>query len=624
MKQISPPKEDSWFIFRRLLRYVRPYRKTFAFSLLAMVLYGITDGAIPFLIKSILDDIFGKQNQDMLYLLPAAIVAFALIRGIFGFLQQYLMSSIGLWIVRDLRQDLAQKLLMLTPHFYSSHTTGELVSRVNNDTLIIRQALTEAVSSLLKDSIRIFSLLVAATYLDPVLTLIAFTAFPLGLLPMIQFGKKVKKQSRFGQERLGGLASILQEIILGHRVVQAFNMEPHEQERFRAENNQLTGAFRRAEKYAALSAPTNEFIASIAIAAVILYGGFSVMSGVRTQGDFIAFITALFLLYEPFKKLGRMHAILQASIAAGERVFAVLDTVPDVQSSPTEKPLIVREPRIEYQGVSFYYPSATDELRANERRSSEPRHSELKQKDLNHKPNWALQDINLSCEPGQTLALVGMSGGGKSTIVSLLPRFYDPQRGAIFISGTNIKDVSLASLRQVIAVVSQHTFLFNDTIFNNIAYGRRGASREEVITVAEAANADHFIRSFPEGYDTIIGEQGLRLSGGERARIAMARALLKDAPILILDEATASLDSESEHLVQQAIDRVMVGRTVLVIAHRLSTIRNADQIVVLVNGRVVEQGSHDQLIERGGEYAKLYRLQFQGQNVSPLVREVSN
>lgn len=615
MKQM--PEEDSWFVFRRLLGYVKPYRKVFACSLLAMVIYGITDGAIPFLIKSILDDIFGKQNQDMLYILPAAIVAFALIRGVFGFLQQYLMSSIGLWIVRDLRQDLAQKLLMLTPRFYSAHTTGELVSRVNNDTLVIRQALTEAVSSLLKDSIRILSLLVAATYLDPVLTLIAFTAFPLGLLPMIQFGKKVKKQSRFGQERLGGLASILQEIILGHRVVQAFNMEQHEQERFRAENDQLTKAFRRAEKYAALSAPTNEFIASIAIAAVILYGGFSVMSGVRTQGDFIAFITALFLLYEPFKKLGRMHAILQASIAAGERVFAILDTVPDVQSAPTETSLIVREPRIEYQGVSFYYPTANDERAGKQQAGKE-------QGEINSKPNWALQDVNLSCEPGQTLALVGMSGGGKSTVVSLLPRFYDPQRGAIFISGTNLKDVSLSSLRQVISVVSQHTFLFNDTIFNNIAYGRRGASRADVITVAEAANADRFIRSFPDGYDTVIGEQGLRLSGGERARIAIARALLKDAPILILDEATASLDSESEHFVQQAIDRVMVGRTVLVIAHRLSTVRNADKIVVLVNGRVVEQGSHDCLIERGGEYAKLYRLQFQGQQSSPVVREVSN
>ncbi len=576
--------------FKRLLAYIRPYRKTFIFALISMLIFGATDGVVPFLIKSILDDVFGARNEQMLYALPVIIVLFAIVRGVFGFTERFLTASIGLWVVRDIRNDLGSHLLSLSPAYFSGQRSGELLSIVNNDTLLLRGALTEGVASLLRDSVRILALLIAACYLDPVLALVGIAAFPLGILPMFRYGRKVRRYSKSGQERSGGLTSILQEMILGNRIIQAFSREDYERERFKRENEQLTTSLQRAEKYGALSHPTNELIASVAIALITLYGGLSVISGVRTQGGFLAFIAALFLLYEPFKKLGRVNAVIQMSLASGERIFRILDTQPMVRDRPGAKELVINKPDIEYDDVCFSY---------EQREGKAP---------------LALDHVSLRIPAGKTLALVGMSGGGKSTLVSLLPRFFDPTHGEIRISGENIAEVSVASLRRAISLVSQHTFLFNDTVYNNIAYGRADASPEQVMAAAEAANADLFIRKLARGYDTVIGEQGFSLSGGERARIAIARALLKDAPILILDEATASLDSESELLVQEAIERLMSHRTVLVIAHRLATIRRADEIAVVVSGRVVERGTHESLLRSNGEYAKLYRLQFAGQH----------
>ncbi len=570
--------------FFRLLGYLKPYRKKFTVAILAMVLYGATDGAIPFLIRSILDDIFGSHQENMLYLLPMIIVVFAVFRGVFAFLQQYLTNAIGLSIVSDLRDDLGKHLLFLSPSFYFKHQTGELISRVNNDTLLVRSALTEGVASILRDSVRTLSLAAAAIYLDPVLALLSLVAFPVGLFPMMKFGKKIRRHSRLGQEKLGGLTNILQEIIVGHRVVQAFSMEPYEQKRFHNENEQLTKSLIRAEKYGALSGPSNEFIAGIAISLVILYGGLSVISGVRTQGDFIAFIIALFLLYEPFKKLGRVNNAIQSSIAAAERIFKILDTPQEISDRADADTLIVTEPSIEIRNVSFRYNENDKE--------------------------YALRDISLKVLAGEKVALVGMSGGGKSTLVNLLPRFFEAQTGGVFISKKDIRNVTLCSLRSAIGVVHQNTFLFNDTVFHNIAYGHLSAVREEVLSAARNANAHEFIMRLPNGYDTVIGEQGYRLSGGERARLSIARALLKNAPILILDEATAALDSQSELLVQEAIQRLMEGKTVLIIAHRLATVRHADKIVVMSRGKIVETGKHEQLLKQNGEYAKLYRLQF--------------
>ncbi len=598
--QQKPKPVHMFRIYRRLLHYLYPYRREFIVMLLAMIVYGATDGVVPYLLKRILDDVFGAHKQSMLHVLVLVVIAFALVRGVFGFLQRYLSATVGLYVIRDIRNEICRKLLTLSPRFYLEHSTGNLIARVTNDTLLVRQALTDSAAVLLRDTVRVLALLAMAFYLDPVLALIAFVGFPVALVPVVKFGKKVRRFSRVGQDLLGGLTGLLQETIVGHNVVQAFTKEDYEYQRFERENQNYTDTFCRAEKYGSLSGPSNEIVASLAIGAVILYGGYSVISGVRTQGDFIAFITSMLLLYDPMKKTSRISSVVQAGVAAAERIFEILDCEPDIVDAPQACDLKVTKPRIEYQGVSFRYATSTQQSVRGENRASSNDESCA----------WAVQNVSLTVKSGETLALVGMSGGGKSTLVNLLPRFYDPQQGQILVDGKNIKDVTVRSLRQSIAVVNQHTFLFNDTIFANIAYGKDEAEVEEVENAARAANAHSFITAFPQGYQTIIGEQGFKLSGGERARIAIARALLRNAPILILDEATASLDSESEGLVQDAIDRLMEGRTVLVIAHRLATVRKANTIAVVAGGLVVETGSHDQLLEKEGDYAKLYRLQF--------------
>ena len=594
---IAVSKEKSFPVYRRLLRYLYPYRARFTWALLAMTIYGATDGCIPYLLKHVLDDVFGSQDRQKLNVLVGAIVAFAFVRGLMGFFQRYLASSVGLAIVADIRNEINRRLLYLSSSFFAAHPTGTLISRVTNDSLIIRSALTDAAAAVLRDSVRVVALLAVAFYLDPVLASVAVIGFPLGLVPVLRYGKKVRRLSRTGQNQLGGLTSLLQETIVGHNVVQAFTNEEYECSRFEKENELLRQTSLRAEKYSALSAPTNEFLASCAIALVILYGGLSVISGVRTQGDFIAFITSIFLLYEPLKKISNVSGQVQAGVASAERIFQVLDIVPEIKDRPGARAIELTVPHLEYRNVSFHYP-----LHDLDGSCGSPR-SETGMR-------WALQNVSLQVKPGETLALVGMSGGGKSTLVTLLPRFYDPQDGAILINGCDILDLTLHSLRSHIAVVTQHTFLFNDTVFRNIAYGRPDAKPEEVFAAAKAAHAHEFVLGFANGYESVIGEQGLRVSGGQRARIAIARALLKNAPILVLDEATASLDSESEGLVQDAIDRLMNGRTVLVIAHRLATVRKADRIAVMVNGSVAEIGTHTELLAANAEYAKLYRLQF--------------
>ncbi|MCC6932255.1 MAG: ATP-binding cassette domain-containing protein [Deltaproteobacteria bacterium] len=578
-------------VYRRLLGYLKPHRGRFALALFFMVLYGCTDGVIPFLIRSILDDIFGKQNKQMLYMLPIILICFGVARGLIGFFEKYLASSVGLAIIKDIRNEINSHLLTLSASFYSRHSSGSLISRMTNDTLLVRSALTDAVAAVLRDTVRMIALFCAAAYLDPMLAAVAFLGFPLGIYPVIRYGKKVRRLSKVGQDQFGGLTSILQESILGQKVVQAFGLEKYEQERFNAENKKLTSTYLKAEKYGALGAPTNELIATVAIAGIILYGGYTVISGVRTQGDFIAFITALFLCYDPLKKITRVNNIIQMGNAAAERIFEILDTKPEIFDEEDAIDEVIKSPVVEYKNVSFAYPQNGEVTSDN--------HQAV-----------VLNSISFSVNPGQTLALVGMSGGGKSTIVNLLPRFYDVSAGAISINGLDIRKRTLVSLRRAIAIVSQHTFLFDDTIYNNILYGRVEATSDEVIAAAKAANAYNFISALPKTFQTRIGEQGLRLSGGERARIAIARALLKNAPILILDEATAALDSESEQLVQEAIERLMQGRTVFVIAHRLATVRNADQIAVVVNGRIIEQGNHKDLLAKNGEYTKLYEIQF--------------
>ena len=569
-------------IYRRLLPFLRPYLPQFFLALGCMVVFSVTSGALPFVVEHVFDDIFAAKNLDALHSLPLIIIGVFVVRGLVNFGHSYLMEYVGQRIVEDLRNRLNRHLQYLSVTYFHNNPTGTILSRVTNDTSLVREALTQTSASMMKDATTLLALVIVAFVKDWFLAILAFIVFPVTILPLMQVYKKVRRFSRQGQGALGYLSALLQEAIQGNRVVKAFGMEAYEQQRFAAENRRIFRHAMRAGRLRAFVPSMVELVAACGIAAVVWYGGASVIEGERTQGAFVAFLTAMLLLYEPFKHLTRTNATIQTGLAAAERLFEVLDEPPEVSDRPGAQRLPAIAQGLRFEQVSFRYGQ-----------------------------EWVLKDICLDIRAGEVVALVGPSGGGKSTLADLIPRFYDVEQGRICVDGTDIRDMTLQSLRAQIAVVTQFTFLFNDTVRNNIAYGEPERPLEEVIAAAEAAYAHDFITALPQGYDTVIGELGVRLSGGQRQRLAIARALLKNAPMLILDEATSSLDNESERLVQAAIERLMTDRTVLVIAHRLSTIHRADRIVVIHEGRIVEEGGHEELLAHNAQYRKLYDLQFQ-------------
>jgi len=559
----------------------KQYYMRFLFAAICMVVAGGLQSALPLIAKPAIDEIFMSKNIDALKWIPLAIIAIFLFKGLANYGQTILMSSIGLRIVTDLRNKLYEQIQKQSLSFFAEHPTGLLMSRITNDVQAVQTASSEAITALVKDTFMLIALVGVIFYMDWKLALIAMVVFPLTIYPISRFGKKMRKVTTSSQITMGTLNSLLQETISGTRIVKAFCMEKYESERFAAENERLFKYSMKAVSVNAISSPLMDFLGGLGIAAVITYGGYNVVQGHSTPGTFFSFIAALLMLYEPIKRLTNVNNTINQGVAGAERIFSVIDRTPDIEDRPGAVALPKISRGIDIENVTFCYETTP-----------------------------VLKNINLSIKAGEVIAFVGMSGGGKTSLVNLIPRFYDVTEGRILIDGHDIRDVSLQSLRGQIAIVTQQTILFNDTVRNNIAYGDIRKTDEDIYNAARAANAHDFILRLPNGYDSNIGELGTKLSGGEKQRISIARALLKDAPILILDEATSSLDTEAEIEVQEALDNLMSGRTTLVIAHRLSTIRNADRIIALVNGEIVEEGNHDALMEKKGEYYRLYNLQF--------------
>ena len=558
-----------------------------------MLIVGATTSALAFLVKPALDEIFLKRNSDMLMWIPIAVIVIYLIKGGCNYTQTILMSFIGQRVVADLRNNLYRQMQMQSLSFFTKNPTGILMSRITSDVGYVQGAVSEAVTSLLKDSFTLICLVFVIFYRDWQLAIIAMFVFPLTIYPISKFGRKMRNIATRTQVTMGSLTTLLQETISGTRIVKAFGMEEYENRRFAKENEHLFKLALKSVSISAISSPFMEFLGGIGIAAIIFYGGYQVIKGVSTPGTFFSFLTALIMLYEPVKRLTNVNNTIQQGVAGAVRVFSIIDIVPDIKNDADAIELPRISQGIDIRDVTFRYEETP-----------------------------VLKNINLSITAGEVVAFVGMSGGGKTTLVNLIPRFYDVSQGQIMIDGHDIRHVTIKSLRGQIGIVTQQTILFNDTVRNNIAYGNIEKTEEDIIQAAKAANAHDFIMNLPKGYNTVIGEQGAKLSGGERQRISIARALLKDAPILILDEATSSLDTEAEIEVQDALEYLMKGRTTLIIAHRLSTIRNAHRILVLANGEIVEEGTHESLLEKRGEYFKFYSMQFKDENRNGIEKTV--
>lgn len=568
-------------IYKRLLTYLTPYRTRLVWSVLFMGLTSALVSAQAYLVKPVLDKVILAKNMQLGLLLPPALVLVTILKGTAAYGRDYLMGWIGQKIVNDIRDQLYTHVESLSVSYFTRTPTGEIISRIVNDVNLVQGALTRAPSSLVQGLFTMIALTGYILYLNWRLAAFSIIVLPLAGFALSRFSRRFRRASTSMQEQMGVLTTHLHETIGGVRIVKAFGMEAYESTRFSEKNKNLFNSLMRAIKTGALSHPVMEVISILGTSMVILFGLHYISNNTMTVGDFFSFMAALVFFYRPLRDLNGVNNTVQDGVAAAKRIFDVLDTAPEIKDRQGAVTARRDFKTIAFRKLSFKY-----------------------------EEEMVLKDIDLTVQAGETIAIVGKSGGGKTTFVNLIPRFYDVSGGSILIDGTDIRDLTVESLRSLMAIVTQQTFLFNDTVKNNVAYGDTGRQFEDIVRAAHSAYAEDFIKALPQGYETIIGESGVKLSGGQRQRIAIARALLKNAPILILDEATSSLDTQSEREVQNALDALMKGRTSFVIAHRLSTIMNADRIIVLKDGRIVEEGRHEDLLGRGGEYKNLYEQQF--------------
>ena len=550
------------------------------FSVVFSLLVAASNGASAYLVKPALDGIFVNKDREKLLIMPLLIVLVYLIKGIFRFGQNYLMRKTGQKVIEAIRNDLFEKIISLPMSFFSQNSTGSLMSRVTNDVNAMQNSIPSVVTGV-RECFSIIGLAFVVLYQDVYLGSFALFVLPLIVLPIVKIGKKIKKYSKKGQGEMGNIASVLQESFSGIQVVKAFAMESKEIMKFREKNAKFVGYEVRRMIYNEASSPLMELIGAVGMALVVYYGGLKVISGESTPGTFFSFMAAIVMMYDPFKRINNSNNVIQAAIGAAERIFEIMDARNEILENNGNIPCDARCKDITFENVYFSYGDED-----------------------------VLRGVNLTIKSGTKVALVGSSGAGKSTFIKLIPRFYDVTGGRIRIGDIGLKEFDVYSLRKNIGIVSQDTFLFNETIRYNISYGLDNVTDEDVINAAKNAFAHEFITQLPQGYDTIIGERGVRLSGGQKQRITIARAILKNPPIFILDEATSALDSESEKIVQKALENLMVGRTSIVIAHRLSTVLNSDEIVVLEGGAIESVGKHEDLLVKSKTYKRLYELQF--------------